>query len=59
MPLDFSHIPGTLDEFQYELWEIHSPIFYGDYLVEFISEFLEFITWCNIVHEDVMITMFS
>ena len=51
MPLDFSHIPGALDEFQYELWEIHALIFYGDDPNEFIGEFLEFIAWCDIVHK--------
>ena len=59
MPLDFSRIPGAPHECQYELWESIAPIFYGDEPIEFIGEFLEFIVWHNIAHEDVMMTMFS
>ena len=58
MLLDFSRIPRAPHECKYELWERHAPIFYGDDPIEFISEFLEFIAWHNIFHEDVMMTMF-
>ena len=59
IPLYFSCILGAPQECQHEIWEIHAPIFYGNDPVEFIGEFLEFIAWGNIIHEDVMMTMFA
>ena len=59
MPLDFSCIPEAPHECQYELWGRHATIFYGNDPVEFISEFLEFVAWHNIVYEDAMMTMFA
>lgn len=59
MPLDFSHISRAPHECQYELWERHAPIFYGDDPIEFIVEFLIFVLWHNIAYEDVLVTIFA
>lgn len=59
MPLDFSHILGAPHECRYELCKRDAPIFYGDDPLEFIGEFLEFIAWCVMVHEDAIMIMFA
>ena len=58
-PLYFSHVPGTPHKFQYYLWKVHAPIFYGENPLEFITEFLEFIVWKNVIYEEEIMKIFS
>lgn len=60
VPLDFSCILGALvHECQYDLQKARTPIFYGDEPLEFIVEFLEFIVWQNVIHEEEIMKMFE
>jgi hypothetical protein len=60
-PLDFSYIHGYPHDFNYKLWKKHALKFYGNKKVasEFAELFIRFIAEFNIIHEDVMLKMFS
>ena len=57
--MDFSCILGFPHECQYDLWERHSLVFYGEDSIEFIAKFIYFVKRQNLVHEDMIMKMFS